>query len=86
MFEGGEIYMPEDKKEIIREYSNGDLTIVWKPKHCTHSGVCVRSLPEVYDPKARPWIRAKDAKTDALIAQINQCPSGALSYYLNDEA
>jgi len=71
-----------EKKEIIREYSNGELTIVWKPKYCTHSGVCVKALPQVYDPKARPWIRADEAKTSDLKQQIDQCPSGALSYYL----
>lgn len=71
-------------KEGIREYSNGELTIVWKPKLCSHAGECVKALPQVYDPKARPWIRAEGASTEALKAQINLCPSGALSYRMSE--
>jgi uncharacterized Fe-S cluster protein YjdI len=61
------------------EYSNGEITILWKPKVCSHSGVCVRTLPNVYDPKSRPWIRPENATTRELIEQIAKCPSGALS-------
>ncbi|MBC8375374.1 MAG: (4Fe-4S)-binding protein [FCB group bacterium] len=68
----------------MKEYSNGELTIVWKPKLCTHSGECFKALPEVYDPKARPWVRPAGASTEALKSQIALCPSGALSYYMNE--
>jgi len=40
-------------------------------------------LPQVYNPKERPWVKIENATTDELIAQINKCPSGALSYRLN---
>ena len=73
------------EKEIKKEYSNGELTIVWKPKMCIHSGVCVKTLPKVYDPKAKPWIRVENAGTDELKTQINKCPSGALSFYMNEK-
>lgn len=68
----------------MHEYSNGELTIVWKPKLCTHSGACVKALPAVYDPQARPWVRPSEASTEDLKSQIGLCPSGALSYYMND--
>lgn len=71
--------------EKIHEYSNGELTIIWKPEKCMHAGICVKMLPEVYDPKARPWIKAEGASTEELKQQINKCPSGALSFRLNDE-
>ncbi|UYQ94980.1 (4Fe-4S)-binding protein [Chitinophaga horti] len=61
------------------KYSNGEVTILWKPKACIHAGVCVRTLPKVYDPKARPWIRLEHATTAELVAQVARCPSGALS-------
>ncbi|NAS12957.1 (4Fe-4S)-binding protein [Poritiphilus flavus] len=73
------------EREIIKEYSNGELTVVWKPKKCIHSGICVQTLPEVYDPNAKPWIKAENASTDALKSQIDLCPSGALSYYIKGE-
>jgi uncharacterized Fe-S cluster protein YjdI len=63
----------------IKEYSNGEITIVWKPKLCQHSGVCVKTLPLVYNPKERPWIKPENATTDGLINQVAKCPSGALS-------
>ncbi|GAA4271484.1 (4Fe-4S)-binding protein [Aquimarina gracilis] len=66
--------------EIRKEYSNREITVVWKPGKCIHAGVCVKTLPNVYDPKAKPWITPENATTKALIDQIDRCPSGALSY------
>jgi len=65
-----------------REYSNGELTIIWQPELCIHSGVCWNTLPKVYRPKERPWIKIENATTEELINQIKMCPSGALSYRL----
>jgi len=61
------------------EYPNGEITILWKPKLCIHSGVCVRTLTSVYNPRARPWIQPANATTQELIDQVAKCPSGALS-------
>ena len=65
------------------EYTNGELTIIWQPELCQHAGICVKTLPGVYKPKERPWIQIENATTAELIAQIKQCPSGALTFYLN---
>lgn len=62
-----------------KEYSNGDITILWKAEKCIHSGVCVKTLPKVYNPKARPWIKMENATSEELIDQVAKCPSGALS-------
>ncbi len=40
-----------------KEYTNGELTVVWKPGLCIHSAKCVEALPEVYHPKEKPWIK-----------------------------
>jgi uncharacterized Fe-S cluster protein YjdI len=74
-----------ENKEIIKEYSNGDFTIVWKPGKCIHAEICAKTLPQVYNPDVRPWIKAENASVDELKAQIDQCPSGALSYYIKGE-
>jgi len=66
------------------EYSNGEITIVWQPKLCQHAAVCVKKLPNVYKPKDKPWIKIENASTEELKDQINQCPSGALSFYVNE--
>ena len=70
-------------REIIKAYSNGELTIIWKPQKCIHAGVCVKTLPKVYHPGKKPWIIPDAASTEELKAQINNCPSGALSYRPN---
>lgn len=72
-----------EKMEKVLEYSNGEITILWKPDLCQHAGICVKTLPAVYNPKERPWIKSENATTEELIEQINRCPSGALSYRVN---
>ncbi len=67
-------------KEVVKEYSNGEMTIFWKPKACIHAGECVKRLPKVYNPKARPWIQLENATTQELKDQVDACPSGALSF------
>ena len=73
------------EREITKKYSNGELTVVWKPQKCIHSRVCVKTLPMVYDPEAKPWINVENASTEELKEQIIKCPSGALSYFMNAE-
>lgn len=67
-----------------KEYSNGEVTIIWKPDLCIHSANCVGGLPNVFKPEEKPWITPEGATTDQIVSQVKQCPSGALSYYMND--
>lgn len=70
-------------KEIVKEFSKDDLTVVWKPYKCIHSENCWRGLPTVFNPKRRPWVSIDAAGSSEIVKQIEQCPSGALSYYRN---
>jgi uncharacterized Fe-S cluster protein YjdI len=75
-------------KDITKHYSNGEVTIVWKPAICIHSKVCWKQatgLPEVFHPATRPWITPETASTERIIEQVKKCPSGALSFFLNGE-
>ena len=72
-------------REIIKEYSNGELSIIWKPKTCIHAAECVKRLPNVYKPNEKPWIQIENASTEQLIEQIKACPSGALDYRMEGE-
>ena len=67
-------------KEDTHRYPKDEITILWQPKLCIHAGVCVKMLPQVYNPKDRPWIKPENATTTDLIQQIEACPSNALSY------
>jgi hypothetical protein len=62
-----------------KEYSNGEITILWKPEKCIHAGICVKTLPKVYNPQEKPWIKLENASSEELINQVPKCPSGALS-------
>jgi uncharacterized Fe-S cluster protein YjdI len=72
--------------EIKKKYSNGEVTVVWQPSKCIHSTICFKGLPDVFNPRKRPWITLEKSETDAIIEQIKACPSGALSYFMNDES
>ncbi|MGE3276870.1 MAG: (4Fe-4S)-binding protein [Vicinamibacterales bacterium] len=65
---------------ITKRYSRGDLTVIWQPAICAHSGVCARGLPAVFDPRRKPWIVLDGPTNDEIAAQIDRCPSGALTY------
>jgi len=67
-----------------KNYTNNEVTIVWEPEKCIHSAICVKGLPDVFKPKEKPWIKMDAASTEALINQVKSCPSGALSFYMND--
>ena len=69
----------------IKEYTNGETTIVWEAEKCIHSAICAKGLPQVFQPRERPWIKIDAAKTDAIIDTVKKCPSGALSFYMNSE-
>lgn len=69
----------------IKEYTNGETTIVWEAVKCIHSAICAKGLPQVFQPRERPWIKIDAAKTDAIIDTVKKCPSGALSFYMNNE-
>lgn len=73
-------------KDITKKYTNGEVTIVWKPDICIHSAICFKGLGEVFDPQKRPWITPEGSTTDKIVAQVKRCPSGALSYYMNKDA
>jgi uncharacterized Fe-S cluster protein YjdI len=66
-------------------FTNGDVTIVWKADLCIHSKRCWKGLPAVFKPGERPWITPEGIASDAIIAQVAQCPSGALSIRRKDD-
>lgn len=77
------------EKDITKKYTNGEVTIVWKPAQCIHSTICWKQatgLPSVFNPREKPWIKMEGADTEHIVAQVEKCPSGALSFFYNDAA
>lgn len=60
-------------------YSNGEITVVWKPEVCIHSTISFKRLSVIFDPRRKPWIVMDNAETRQIIEQVKKCPSGALS-------
>ena len=76
------------EKNITKKYTNGEVTVVWKPGTCVHSRICwsaATGLPAVFNPKERPWIKMEGGTTEQITEQVKKCPSGALSFYYNNE-
>lgn len=69
-----------------KEYTNNEVTVVWQPHLCIHSGICAHGLPLVFKPKEKPWITIGSTKSEEVIAQVAKCPSGALSTYSNPKS
>lgn len=68
---------------IVKRYSNGEITVIWKPDLCCHSTICYTELPSVFEPSSRPWIKPHNAKTEQIIKTVKACPTEALSFEYN---
>ena len=64
---------------VTRTYTNGEISVFWQPAKCDHNGNCWRRLPQVFDPKARPWVNIHGADSPTIAKIVEECPTGALS-------
>jgi uncharacterized Fe-S cluster protein YjdI/CDGSH-type Zn-finger protein len=70
----------------VKEYYGADITVRFDLARCLHAGVCLRSIPEVFDTKRRPWILPDAGQASHIATVVRRCPSGALHYELTDRA
>ena len=62
------------------DYSAGELTIHDNRGICAHAARCTETLNTVFKLGQEPWIDPNGDTTEKIVATIEQCPSGALSY------
>ncbi len=74
----------EPPAEVTREYRTDDLIVYWYPQQCSHAGKCWGSLPQVFKPEEKPWVRLEAAGPEEVIKAIDLCPTGALKYRLTE--
>lgn len=72
-----------DAKTI--KYSNGEITVLWKPEFCQHSTRCWAQLPQVFKPSMKKWIDPDGAPAESIRQQVAKCPSGALVFLENNK-
>ena len=56
------------------KYTNGEVTVVWKPKLCTHSTNCWKGLMQVFNAREKPWIKMDGASTERIVDQVRNVP------------
>ena len=67
-----------DGRKRLQTYENAEITVTFDPNVCTHSGVCVRGLRNVFDVRRKRWVDVNAASAEEIAAQVSRCPSGAL--------
>jgi len=70
----------KENNEIVKEFSNGEITVFWQADQCIHSANCVIGLPPVFNTKKRPWINIHASDSKEIMRIIDTCPSRALTY------
>ena len=69
--------MSENK---AHEYKGDSFTVTYEKDVCVHAGVCVKTLPNVFNPKNKPWVNTSGASEQEISDMIKTCPSGALKF------
>ena len=67
------------------QFSNSDITIIYKPSVCINAGRCAKELSDVFRTSVIPWIDLDGASSQKIIEQVKKCPSGALKFHLNQK-
>lgn len=65
--------------EPTRVYTNGSISVEWRPELCVHCQKCITELPQVFDLNKRPWVNIDGASDREIIQQVEACPTKALS-------
>lgn len=85
----GKIAFSDEKLENrvprkLDEYVGKEITIHDDRGICSHAGYCTDGLPKVFRMRTEPWIDPDGASLEEIIETIRKCPSGALSYSVDN--
>jgi len=74
----------ERTQDKCQTYAGKAISIHDNRGLCAHAGECTSRLSSVWRMGVEPWIDPDGASTEAIIETIEACPSGALSYTIDD--
>ena len=70
----------DPEKDRLDTYAGKKITIYDNRSICAHAGYCTDGLAKVFRMHEDPFVDPDGASAEEIIGIINQCPSGALSY------
>ena len=76
--------LSDGRKDKRNNYVGKEITVHDNRGVCAHIGNCTANLSSVFNSKAKPWIDANGAEAKTIIETVRSCPSGALSYSIDD--
>ncbi len=62
----------------IHEYRGKSILVTYDAERCIHAAECVRGLPGVFNPRAKPWVAPDAAGAGEVAEVVMRCPTGAL--------
>ena len=68
----------------LDSYESKNITVHDNRSICAHAGYCTDGLPSVFRHRQEPFVDADGASAEEIIDIIKQCPSGALTYSVED--
>ena len=76
----------EISEELIQVYKGKAITVNFNRSICAGAAACVHGLPGVFtSDNSTNWIAPDNESSEKIIETIKACPSGALSYTINDK-
>lgn len=72
--------LSDGAQNIRKSYAGKRITIFDNRTLCSHAGFCTDRLRAVFRQRSEPWIDPDGAGVEEIVAAVERCPSGALSY------
>ena len=76
---------PDRTEDKVTRYQGREITILNNPLLCSVAEYCHKELESVFNENKDPWIEPDGDSLEHIKALIEKCPSGALSYSINNQ-
>ncbi len=73
-------------RDRLDTYQGKKITVYDNRSICAHAGICTDGLPAVFHNREGSFVNPDGARVAEIIDIVNQCPSGALNYIIDDES